>query len=250
VGELDAHQQRAPEFFDAEWVRIERVDPAHLEAWERLRLDLLRLQDAEPRVLQGYPMPDAGFQRPPVRIRLAATAEATAADLHGRYGDFLALTVGALPYPPLPPMTADRPSAHDDTHRRSGAPVDPAELMVALDGPLSVRSGETARHTVLVTNHSDETVVIGTNGNLTAAVVDPRTGMRVGGYAGAQHLPGISFRVAPSMTTPVPLLVGTASGDPALGYPVPAGEWALTVVLRLGDGRRLGSAPMPFTITA
>ena len=80
-------------------VRIERADPAALATWERLRQELLRLQSAEPRVLMEYPTPDPGYRRPPVRIRLSAHAQATAADLHGTYGDFVSLQVGALPYP-------------------------------------------------------------------------------------------------------------------------------------------------------
>lgn len=80
-------------------MRLERADPAALEGWERLRHDLLRLQDVQPGVLEQYPTPDPGYRRPPVCINLAPGAESTAADLHARYGGFVALRVGALSYP-------------------------------------------------------------------------------------------------------------------------------------------------------
>lgn len=67
-----------------------------------------------------------------------------------------------------------------------------------------------------------------TNGNLTAAIVDPDTGAKVGGYAGAQHMPLVVFTVEPTKTVRIPLLVGTASYDPNLGYTVPPGTWQLT----------------------
>ena len=66
-----------------------------------------------------------------------------------------------------------------------------------------------------------------TNGQLTANIADPNTGRAVGGYTGAQILPLIPFTAAPGDTVRIPLLVGTASYDPALGYAVPAGRWAL-----------------------
>jgi hypothetical protein len=51
-------------------------------------------------LLQQYPMPEPGYRRPRVQIQLTADAEATAADLHTRYGPFLSLQVRALRYPP------------------------------------------------------------------------------------------------------------------------------------------------------
>jgi hypothetical protein len=43
-----------------------------------------------------------------------------------------------------------------------------------------------------------------------------------GGFSGFQTLPLVVFRVAPGQTGRVPLLIGTASFTPRLGYAVPA----------------------------
>jgi hypothetical protein len=105
-------------------------------------------------------------------------------------------------------------------------------------------------------------IVICTNGQVTAQVVDPRTRAVVGGFAGGQILPGVYFRAAPGETVVVPVLVGTASFLPDVGYAIPAGEWAIQVVLELADDsgegwqrslterRRLRSRPLPITVTS
>jgi hypothetical protein len=219
-------------------------DPAALESWERLRGELLRLRDAQPRVLVGYPMPNPGYHRPPVEIHLTPDAEATAADLHARFGDFVSLRVGALAYPPESAPPPNPPVASDDA-----APVDPAEFHVALDGPLTIRTGGTTTHHLLVTNLTEADVGIETNGHLTATIVDPDTGVSVGGYAGAQRLPLVTFTAAPATTLRIPLLVGTASYRPALGYTVPPGAWCLSAPIRLADGRHLTTPPLAVTIT-
>ncbi|MGH8962298.1 MAG: hypothetical protein ACRDWT_14100 [Jatrophihabitantaceae bacterium] len=228
----------------AGWVRVERADPAALEAWEQLRIDLLRLRDTRPRVLQQYPTPEPGYRRPPVRIHLAPDAEATAAELHARYRDFVSLRVGALPYPPgSTPQTRPRAVAE-----RERTPVDPAELRVALDGPLSIRSGQSTTHHLLLTNLSGSDITVHTNGTLTAGIIDANTGATVGGYAGAQIQPLVIFSAAPSETVRIPLLVGTASYSQELGYAVPPGDWHLTAPLDLGDGRRLVTGSLELTI--
>jgi hypothetical protein len=73
---------------------------------------------------------------------------------------------------------------------------------------------------------------------VTAAVVDPATGEVVGGFHGAQTLPLIMFRVAPGATERIPLLIGTASFTPRLGYTVPAGTWGIEATLDLGPNPR------------
>jgi hypothetical protein len=227
------------------WVRLEPADPAALAAWEGLRVELLRLREVSPRVLRGYPMPNPGHRRPPVEIHLAPDAEATAADLHARFGDFVSLQVGALGYPPesaLPPTSLG-------TENAGLLPVDPAEIRLVLDGPLTIRTGDTTTHHVLVTNQSDRDIGIETNGHLTATIGEADTGAPVGGYAGAQRLPLVTFTAGPSKTVRIPLLVGTASYRPELGYTVPPGTWHLTARLRLADGRHLVSPPLELTIT-
>ncbi|NYJ75874.1 hypothetical protein [Allobranchiibius huperziae] len=227
------------------WVRIEHADPAALATWERLRHDLLRLQSAEPRQLMGYPTPDPGYRRPPVDIDLTADAQATAADLHQTYGDFVALHVGALPYPPEPPSASTRRTAGPPDERE---PANPAEMHIALESPLTIRSGQTRMHGLLLTNLGTEDIHVPTNGNLTASIVDD-AGTVVGGYSGPEPAPLMVYTAGPSETVRIPLLVGTASYRPELGYAIPPGTWHLTAPLNLDDGRRLTTPALELTIT-
>lgn len=228
-----------------DWVRIEHADPAALATWERLRHDLQRLQSAEPHLLMAYPTPDPGYRRPPVDIHLSPDAQNTAADLHHTYGDFVALQVGALPYPPEPRSTSTR-EATAPTERRE--PANLAEMTIALEGPLVVRSGQTSTHGLLLTNVGTEDIHVHTNGNLTATIVDD-AGAAVGGYSGAQPMPLRVFTARPSETVRIPVLVGTASYEPELGYAIPPGTWHLTAPMDLAGGRRLMTPPLELKIT-
>jgi hypothetical protein len=145
--------------------------------------------------------------------------------------------------------------------RRPPVTEPPAELLsphratVALDGPAAVRSGHTLRHGLLLRNHSgDHLQIPATNGHLTTAVVDPDTGEVVGGFAGAQALSLITYRVAPGQTERIPLLTGTASFTPRLGYAVPPGSWGIQATLTLGtdprDAPQRRTPVLPLTITA
>ncbi|HST47617.1 hypothetical protein [Jatrophihabitans sp.] len=231
----------------ASWVRVERAKPADLEAWERLRHDLQRLWSAEPRLLLASPTPDPGYRRPPVEICLTAAAESTAADLHNTYGDFVSLRVGALPYPPA----AHLPSPSRRSARTIDRdPVNPAEMGIVLEAPLALRSGQTTTHGLLLTNLSDHDISVHTNGQLTATIIND-AGAVVGGpdTGGVRIAPLVTFTAAPSETVRIPLLVGTASYSPELGYAVPAGSWHLTVPMNLADGRHLLTPALPLTIT-
>jgi hypothetical protein len=223
----------------------EEPAPENVERWEQLRHELKALMDSGRHLLVSWPSPDGGYRRPPVEIRLSADAESVAGDLHERYGDFVSLRVGALPYPLLAdtePFWPRRLEGYTET--------DPAEFRVELDGPLTVPRGRTARHGVLLTNLGAEPVSIGTNGTLNGAVVDLAAGGEcVGGYAGPQILPLVVFTAEPAATVRIPLLVGTASFTPRLGHALPAGRWHVVAPLGLRD-RRLVSPPMAFTITA
>ena len=72
-----------------------------------------------------------------------------------------------------------------------------AQISVALDGPLTVRSGGLAHHGLVVRNLGASDVLIGTTGELIAEVVDPASAAVVGGYAGAVRLMLTTFTVAP-----------------------------------------------------
>jgi hypothetical protein len=217
--------------------------------WDELKMVLARLSEEQPGVLRSFPMPEVDKGRvPPFMIWLAPWAVTTAAELHRQFGDDVKLRVGALPYPPDPeshprPVTAPPPDL-----------LDSREVTVELDGPAVVRSGHTLRHSLLVRNLSGRELQIATNGQVTATVVDPQTGEVVGGFSGAQPAPLVVFRVAAGATEPIPLLIGTASITPRLGYVVPAGEWGIQATLTLGpeprDSPRRRTPILPLTITA
>ena len=59
----------------------------------------------------------------------------------------------------------------------------------------------------------------------------------------------IRFPIPSHTTARIPLLVGTASYDPHLGYALPPGTWTLRCPLSLSDRRSLTTPPLPFTIT-
>lgn len=214
--------------------------------WETLRHELTALAATGQHQLVSWPGPDPGYRRPPVEIELSADAEPIAAGLHERYGDFVSLVVGALPYPLRADTAAVWPGRLDGY-----AEADPTELGVTLDGPLTVRRGQSARHRVLLTNRGKHRVSVGTNGSLDAAVVDLAAGGEcVGGYAGPRLLPLVVFEADPAETVRIPLLVGTASFTPRLGHALPPGRWHLVVPLGLIRDRWLISPPLGFTITA
>jgi hypothetical protein len=220
--------------------------------WDELRVFLTWLRDEQSGTLLEFPDPrcEEG-QPPPFQITLAPSAVAVAEDLHRRFGDSVLLTVGCLPYPPGRPP--DRP-LDILTRPPPGELLDPQEAEARLDGPATVRSGQTLHHGLQVRNLTGRELTIATNGQVTAVVVDPRTGNVIGGFAEAQHLIGIDFRVAPGTTERIPLLIGTASFTPALGYTVPAGSWGTQVPLDLQRDlhtRELRRTPiLPLTITA
>ena len=87
--------------------------------------------------------------------------------------------------------------------------------------------------------------------------------MVVGGGTGIEHLVSVEISVASGATMIVPLVVGTASYVPELGHAIPAGNWAMRVVLDIQDvdgvgwqrptdragRRRLRTPLLPITVT-
>ena len=223
-----------------------------MAVWDELKVVLVRLREEQPGVLLMYPTLELDPGRvppvPPFGIGLAPWGAATAGELHRQFGDDVELTVGALPYP-----AGAQPRSRPVTAPLPGL-LDSREVTVELDGPAMVRSGHTLRHSLLVRNLSGRDLQIATNGQVTAVVVDPQTGEVVGGFSGAQALPLVIFRVAAGATEPIPLLIGTASVTPRLGYVVPAGEWGIQATLTLGphprDSRCRRTPILPLTITA
>lgn len=158
------------------------------------------------------------------------------------YGDAVKLRVGFLSYPDPTMIDTQVPQ------RRQPAPERPPllaadEVQISVDEGLEVRSGEQLGGALHVHNVGTQEFVVLTNGAVTAAIVDPRTGSVVGGYEFAQHMPGIEFRVPSGGVVDIPLLVGTASTNPLLGYCVPPGRWAVEVSLNL-QGRGIFRTPL------
>jgi hypothetical protein len=139
----------------------------------------------------------------------------------------------------LAQLIQERPGAvtlYPDLDGEPAALLDPAQADTELDGPPVVSSGHTLRHGLLLRNHTSAELAIATNGQVTAIVVDPRSGEVVGGYSGFQNRPLVTFRVPAGGTERIPLLIGTASFTERLGYAVPPGIWAIQVPLRLASG--------------
>ena len=181
------------------------------------------------------------------RIRLAAWAVEIAAGLHDRFGDQVSLTVGLLAYP-HPGVGVAGETTRPGRSRRAALPP-PDRFEVRMDQPTEVRSGYSFQGTMYVRNLRSEELRVLTNGRVTGVVVDPSSGEVVGGFAGAQAMVGIQMSIAPGEERSIPLLVGTASRVPGLGYAVPPGLWAIEMDLTLVEGGRFRTRRFPLTVT-
>ena len=201
---------------------------------------LRRLAARDPLPLRQWPGPESE-QEPPFEVGLVAWATDDAEDLKRQFGDEIRLSVGALRYP-------ERVLAWPSTGPADAEPadLDQDRITVALDGPLAIRSGHQAVHGLLVTSRTADPVRIEASLHVVPQVVDPSSGEVVGGYSGVIFAVRKIFVVPPGETVSVPLLVGTDSFRPELGYAVPPGEWGLQATL----SPELGRTPvLPLTIT-
>ena len=169
-----------------------------------------------------------------LNIVVRASRRDLAQRLLDAYGDAVKLRVGFLSYPDPTMIDAQAP------RHRQPAPEQPPllaaeEFQVSVDEGLAVQSGGHLGTVLHVHNVGAQEIVVLTNGAVTAGIVDPRTGKVVGGYEFVQTAIGVAFRVPPGAVVDIPLLVGTASTDPILGYCVPPGRWAIEVSLNLQD---------------
>jgi hypothetical protein len=112
---------------------------------------------------------------------------------------------------------------------------------------LSVRTGRHTHEDVLVTNRSAHRHVLVSNGALRSAVIDSSGGL-VGRYVGPQNAKRVEFWIEPHESQTVPVLIGTASMVPDLGYAVPPGRWSL-VIVPMTDSGPMRSAPLEITVT-
>lgn len=212
-----------------------------MTGWDHLRVDLRQLREESPGALTMFPDPDSERRERPIRIDLAAWATDIAATVKAKYGSLVDLRVGAMTFP-------DRQLVANEYSRQlHGASAVPAGLDAEVLSPLSVRTGWFARGEVLVTNRAAHEQVLWTNGRLSSAVTD-RSGSVVGMYVGPQTAARVGFEIEPDQSRPVPVLIGTASVVPDLGYAVPPGQWALVIALQT-DAGHMRSTPLELTIT-
>ena len=175
-----------------------------------------------------------GIVKGHVQISLRANQLKLAQDLLDSYGDAVQLTVGFLGYPDPNWFDPDVPA------RSRAAPQRPLllpdeEILVSIDEGLTVKTGEHLRSVVHIHNAGSTGIVVLTNGAVTAYIVDPQSEVVVGAFEFAQTMPGIEFRIPPGGEVDVPLLIGTASSNPLLGYATPPGRWAIEIPLHLED---------------
>src|SRR6266498_3446575 len=100
---------------------------------------------------------------------------------------------------------------------------------------------------LLVTNRAAHRRVLATAGDLQSAVTDT-SGSVVGRYVGPHTAARVEFWIEPHQSRPVPVLVGTASVVPDLGYAVPPGQWRLVIALQTDNGDMV-TASLEITIT-
>ncbi|GAA3087734.1 hypothetical protein GCM10010530_11770 [Kribbella aluminosa] len=209
--------------------------------WEGLRVELRRLILEAPDALMAFPDPESEPTRTPVRIMLAAWATEIAAGLHARYPELVELHVGAMRFP------ARELLRNVWVPELRGEPAADLGFDVEALAPLTVRSGWDARRDVLVTNRSARDQVLFTMGELSSVVTDS-SGRVVGRFAGPQPLPLVGFAIGAQESRPVPVLIGTASMVPQLGYAVPPGRWSLVIALQTETGEG-GLASLELTVT-
>ena len=218
-----------------------------MTTWDDFRSVLLRLHSEHPGALRQSPtlQVDDG-PPPPFRVSLAAWAVDLAAGLQDRFGGDVELTVGLLRFPDGAPRH-DAGRALD----RDAAPLlSAAQVAVSVDHPLKVRSGRDLRAELRLRNRRSQSLVVVTNGAVTARVVDDTSGEVTGGFAGAQTAPRVLFRMASGESVTLPMLVGTASSRPRLGFAVPPGRWAIEVPLSFQERGRVRTPLLPLTVVA
>jgi hypothetical protein len=185
-------------------------------------------------------------------VHLRADQAELARQLHDRYDGLVGLMVGRLPYP----------DAHAEgvvSRRKRFRPTHvtrarlPAHIEVSLVEKIEVVSGGQVKSQLRVWNRGSADIAVNTHGyQLTALVVDPATGEIVGEVENIFPAVLGVFEVPAGGVRDIPLLIGTASLNPDLGWAVPPGRWAIQVALPMaGDRHEVGQSPLlPIDIVA
>jgi hypothetical protein len=172
-----------------------------------------------------------GHGRGVLRVQLWADQANRADEICERFGQTVVVSIGMFPYPDRFARPEKESEAALDEPPPHHLAVLPDTVRIELTDDLVIRSGAHLRTVIRVHNDSEHDVAANTNGQINGTVVQPDTGQRVGCYEGAQSMPLVRFDVPPGSVHDIPLLIGTASTKPELGWAVPPGPWAVRVVL-------------------
>jgi hypothetical protein len=172
-----------------------------------------------------------GHGRGVLRVQLWADQADRAEEICRRFGEAVMVTIGMFPYPDRFARTDQQPNPALDEPPPQRLASLPDEVRIELTQDLVIRSGAHLRTVIRVHNDSAADLAANTNGQINGAVVHPDTGQRVGCYEGAQSTPLVRFDVPPGQVGEIPLLIGTASTRPELGWAVPPGPWAVRLVV-------------------
>ena len=164
-----------------------------------------------------------------VIVELKPTATAAAAEIVGRYGWAVQVTVGFFPYP--------RPSSAPVGCGWAGSPtVDPGRLRAVIDLP-SPRLGHTVSFPakVTLTNHGSTTLTFSTGQPLSIYLFEPDGTTLVGASPGAVAGTGLGLTLLPGASHEIDAAGGTASCDLRLGYELPDGPYIARAAVEI-DG--------------
>ncbi len=164
-----------------------------------------------------------------VILTLRPTATAAAADIVGRYGSAVQVTVGFFPYPP--------PSATPVGCGWAASPtIDPGQLRAVIDLP-SPRIGHTVGFPakVTLTNHGATTLTLSTGQPLSIYLFEADGTTLVGASPGAVAGTGLGLTLQPGASHQIDAGGGTASCDLRLGYELPDGPYVARAAVEI-DG--------------
>jgi hypothetical protein len=175
-------------------------------------------------------MKEIGLGKGFLAVGLWADQADVAASLHRRYGQAVVLTVGYLPYPEIEVGNAAGGLSHQEIRELPALPEE--EVSLSLEEDIVIRSGSHVSSTLSIRNESSFELVAG---KLIPPIVDPTSGRVVGGYEGAITMELRRYEVPAGALQELPILIGTASSRPELGWAVPPGDWAIRIPFQLGD---------------
>jgi hypothetical protein len=169
-------------------------------------------------------------------FHLRADLESLAATLFERFGDAIELTVGIFPYPP------NRPLSHIE-RMNTDRPLVPAPNVIDVPGldahfmqPLPrIVNGVCDDAIVVLTNVGDVQIEI-SMGAASVALVDPNSGVIVGGFHGAVAASAQIVKLDPGQRVEIHALVGTTSYQRDLGYVVPPGRYVARARIPVSPG--------------